>query len=111
MRTDTNTLLFNAVVKSERAARSAKNSLATKVERLASLNAQIKAREQEASEIKAELLSCGMDYIEGSAHAATIVHSIRTTLDPERVRALITPAAYASCEKTAAVHSVRISDL
>lgn len=82
--------------------------LAASVDRLAILLAQIKELTTEADAIKSALISAGPDVIEGTLHRATIVHSIRTSIDSAAVKERF-PEVFATCSKTSPTHSVRVT--
>lgn len=85
--------------------------IAASVDRLAHLNAEIATATAEAQAIKAEFIANGQDVYVGALHKATVVHTIRESLSPEKVKQLLTPEAYASCLNATPVHSVRVTGL
>jgi hypothetical protein len=83
--------------------------LSAAVDRFAVLKAAISELEKEAGELKTLFLDAKRDRYEGALHEVVVVHSIRSTLVADKVRALLTPAAFESCQSTTDVHSVRVT--
>lgn len=82
--------------------------LSASVDRLAVLLASIKELTTEADAIKSALMAAGPDVIEGTLHRATIVHSIRESIDSKAVKERF-PEVFASCSRTSPTHSVRVT--
>lgn len=77
--------------------RSVSRRLASQVDALGSLNAQIAELQGQAELIKAELKSTGLDMIEGTLFKCAISTVKRASLNSGRVKALLTPAQIAAC--------------
>ena len=83
--------------------------LGASVDRLAVLLASINELTTEADAIKSALIVAGPDVIEGSLHRATIVHSIRESLDSDKVRKFLTPAQLVKCVRHSPTHRVCVT--
>ena len=95
-------------VKTERPSRGV-NDLASLVDRLGSLKAQIAALCDEEKAIKEKLIDTRLPSIDGDLFRATISTHERTTLDSETVKSFLTPAQLLLCMKVNAVTTVRVN--
>lgn len=75
------------------------------VDTLAALSAQIKVLQEQADAIKASILECGSDEIIGTMHKVIVKHSIRTSLDSNKVKEAA-PEIWEKFSKTIPVHQV-----
>lgn len=78
------------------------------VDELGTLKAAIAELTEKEKELKTVLAASGYANIDGELYTAAITWSERTTLESEKVRALLSPAQIAACSKTTEVLSVRV---
>lgn len=84
----------------------------TIVDELGEILAAIKELENQADKIKATIKALGDDCrVEGKLFAASVNHTIRTSLDSASVKKFLTPELLAQCEKVTDVSSVRVVSL
>lgn len=82
--------------------------LASQVDRLAYLHAEIARLDREASAIKDSFKAMGPGEIRGSTHKAVVKVAERHTLDTKEVRNYLTVEEIAVCTKTTTVVSVSV---
>ena len=85
--------------------------LSAKVDLLGSLNAEIRALEKKTAEIKSQLIDSGLDQVEGKLFRASISEVVRSTLDLDIVRAMLTEAQVKRATKISKSVRVSLSDL
>lgn len=88
-----------------------KVDLPGKVDQLGVLNAQIAALSKEADAIKAALKASGNKEVSGRLYRAVISTSTRTTLDSEKVKAILTPQQIIDCSKTSSSTTLTVYGL
>lgn len=88
-------------------------ALAANVDKLGAINAQIRALQAKASEIKSKLICSGLDEIEGKLFKAVIVEKSGSILfDSKKAKGFLSAAQIAACEKRGAASvSVSLYDL
>lgn len=83
-------------------------TLATIVDELGSLKAQIAALTEREKALKATLFESGYAAIDGAHYRATVSWTERATLDGDAVRALLTDEQVRQCTKVTEVKAVRV---
>ena len=86
-----------------------KENLAPLVDELGELKAAIAELCEKEKELKTILAASGYAEIDGTLFRATVSLSERTTLESEKVRALLSAAQIAACSKTTEVTTVRVA--
>ena len=81
---------------------------ARRVNRLAALNREIKALQEEADALKAEFKAAGEGTYESAEHTVVVSTNERLSLDTGAVKAILTPTQIAACSKVTVVTTVSV---
>ena len=84
-------------------------NLAAIVDELGELKAAIAELTEKEKELKTIIAASGYAEFDGELFRATVSLTERTTLESEKVRALLSPAQIAACSKTTEVTTVRVA--
>lgn len=84
-------------------------NLAAIVDELGTLKAAIAELTEKEKELKTLVAASGYAELDGELFRATVSLTERTTLESEKVRALLSPAQIAACSKTTEVTTVRVA--
>lgn len=86
-----------------------RNDLASLVDRLGALKAQIATLCDEEKAIKEQLVDTRLPFVDGDLFRATIATSERTTLDSNTVKMFLTPSQILQCQRVCEVTTVRVT--
>lgn len=81
------------------------------VDQLGKIDALIKENEAIARKLKAELIAQGVGKYEGAAFYAEVQHYDRTTIDPKKVRALLSEDTINQISQTKAIDAVVVKSM
>lgn len=84
-------------------------NLAHIVDELGQLKAAIAELTEKEKELKTIIAASGYAELDGDLFRATVSLSERTTLESDKVRALLSPAQIAACSKVTEVTTVRVA--